>query len=43
VVACLQALDGRREEGLVDQAAGAPLIAEVERSMEAAGAFWELT
>ncbi len=42
VVACLQALDGRREDELIDRALGADTPAEVERGMKAAGNFWEL-
>ena len=42
VVAVLQALRGRREDELIDRAAGAPLAAEVERAMVTAGNYWEL-
>jgi len=43
VVAVLQALNGRREDELIDQAAGSGSNADLERAMQAAGAFWELS
>ncbi|MCF8032626.1 MAG: histone deacetylase [Desulfarculaceae bacterium] len=42
VVAVLRALNGSREDELIDQAAGADMPAEVERAMQTAGNFWRL-
>ena len=43
VVAVLQALSGRREDEILDRAAGANTAAEVERAMLTAGAYWDLS